>query len=159
VRVFQRLALLAAGALVVVVYLRSPIDLIPDYFGLPGLLDDLVVLGLAIAWLVRWRRMGDGPRVRGRAGRSDRARRSDPNASGSADDARAEDDGLGAGVWDPWRVLGIERGASREEVAQAYRRQVKLYHPDRVADLGEELQALAHRKALELRRAYEELSR
>jgi DnaJ like chaperone protein len=60
--------------------------------------------------------------------------------------------------WDPWRVLGVERGATREEIARAYRAQLKLYHPDRVAELGEELQALAHRKALDLRRAYEELS-
>jgi hypothetical protein len=34
---------------------------------------------------------------------------------------------------------------------------MKLYHPDRVADLGHELQELAHRKALDIQRAYAEL--
>jgi preprotein translocase subunit Sec63 len=61
--------------------------------------------------------------------------------------------------WDPWAVLGIGRGASRDEIARAYREQLKRYHPDRVADLGPELQQVAHRKTVELQRAYAELSR
>jgi preprotein translocase subunit Sec63 len=61
--------------------------------------------------------------------------------------------------WDPWAVLGVARGASRDEIARAYREQLKRYHPDRVADLGPELQQVAHRKTVELQRAYAELSR
>ena len=61
--------------------------------------------------------------------------------------------------WDPWAVLGVPRGASRDEIARAYREQLKRYHPDRVADLGPELQQVAHRKTVELQRAYAELSR
>jgi preprotein translocase subunit Sec63 len=61
--------------------------------------------------------------------------------------------------WDPWAVLGVARGASRDEIARAYREQLKRYHPDRVADLGPELQQVAHRKTVELQRAYVELSR
>jgi preprotein translocase subunit Sec63 len=61
--------------------------------------------------------------------------------------------------WDPWAVLGVTRGASRDEIAHAYREQLKRYHPDRVADLGPELQQVAHRKTVELQRAYAELSR
>ena len=60
--------------------------------------------------------------------------------------------------WDPWLVLGVARGASRDEIARAYREQLKRYHPDRVADLGPELQEVAHRKTVELQRAYAELS-
>ena len=52
----------------------------------------------------------------------------------------------------------MRRGATREEVRDAYRAQMKLYHPDRVADLGAELQAVAHRKSIEIQRAYDELS-
>jgi DnaJ-domain-containing protein 1 len=59
---------------------------------------------------------------------------------------------------DPWAVLGVPRGASRDEIARAYREQLKRYHPDRVADLGPELQQVAHRKTVELQRAYTELS-
>jgi preprotein translocase subunit Sec63 len=61
--------------------------------------------------------------------------------------------------WDPWAVLGVSRGASRDEISRAYREQLKRYHPDRVADLGPELQQVAHRKTVELQRAYAELSR
>ena len=60
--------------------------------------------------------------------------------------------------WDPYVVLGVTRGASRDEIAHAYREQLKRYHPDRVADLGPELQQVAHRKTVELQRAYAELS-
>jgi preprotein translocase subunit Sec63 len=61
--------------------------------------------------------------------------------------------------WDPYAVLGIARGASRDQIIRAYREQLKLYHPDRVADLGPELQQVAHQKTVELQRAYAELSR
>jgi preprotein translocase subunit Sec63 len=64
----------------------------------------------------------------------------------------------GLGGWDPYAVLGVGRGASQDEIAQAYREQVKRYHPDRVADLGPELQHVAHRKTVELQRAYRELT-
>jgi DnaJ like chaperone protein len=60
---------------------------------------------------------------------------------------------------DPWEVLGVERGASREEITRAYRERLKEYHPDRVAQLGTELREVAHRKTVEIRRAYETLTR
>jgi len=62
------------------------------------------------------------------------------------------------GRWDPYAVLGLERGASGDDVTRAYREQMKRYHPDRVADLGRELQELAHRKTVDIQRAYAELA-
>lgn len=61
--------------------------------------------------------------------------------------------------WDPYAVLGLEPGATADEVSRAYRTQMKRYHPDRVADLGPEMQAVAHRMALDIQRAYDELGR
>jgi len=60
-------------------------------------------------------------------------------------------------AWDPWAVLGIRRDASHDEIAHAYREQMKRYHPDRVADLGDELRNMAHQKAIDIQRAYTEL--
>jgi preprotein translocase subunit Sec63 len=60
--------------------------------------------------------------------------------------------------WDPYAVLGIASGASHDQIVRAYREQLKLYHPDRVADLGPELQQVAHQKTVELQRAYTELT-
>ena len=62
-------------------------------------------------------------------------------------------------AWDPHAVLGVPRDASRDAIIRSYHDQLKRYHPDRVAGLGEELQELAHRKTIELRRAYDELTR
>ena len=56
-------------------------------------------------------------------------------------------------------MLGVTRGASAGDITRAYREQMKRYHPDRVADLGEELRQLAHEKTVAIQRAYEELSR
>jgi len=44
-------------------------------------------------------------------------------------------------------------------IRAAYRREIRLYHPDRVAHLGPELLALAERKASEINLAYDYLLR
>ena len=53
---------------------------------------------------------------------------------------------------DPYQVLGLERGASDEEVKKAYRRLAKKYHPD--ANPGD---AEAARKMQEINAAYEQI--
>ena len=63
------------------------------------------------------------------------------------------------GSWDPYAILGVPRGATHDDVTQAYRERLKEYHPDRVASLGAELQDLAHKKTLDIQRAYAELTR
>jgi DnaJ-domain-containing protein 1 len=60
---------------------------------------------------------------------------------------------------DPYAVLGVPRGASPDEITRAYREQMKRYHPDRVADLGDELQQVAHRKTLAIQRAYDTIGK
>lgn len=60
-------------------------------------------------------------------------------------------------AFDPYQVLGVERGAGQEEIRRCYREKLNQYHPDRVAHLGEELQAVAHEKTIEIQRAWEEL--
>ncbi len=52
-------------------------------------------------------------------------------------------------------VLGVHRDASATELGRAYRERMKEYHPDRVADLGPELRELAHRKTVEIQRAWD----
>lgn len=43
---------LKAGALAVVLYLLSPVDLIPDMIPVLGVVDDLVIVPMALRWLL-----------------------------------------------------------------------------------------------------------
>lgn len=125
-----------AVVLLSLLYVRSPVDLIPDTIGPIGLLDDLLAVIAAFWWARDFRmrmRTASGPRP-------ERPSAAPPKS------------------WDPYAVLGIPRDSSRAEITRAYRERMKQYHPDRVDDLGEELKSVAHEKTLEIQRAYRELT-
>ncbi|HEY8516095.1 MAG TPA: J domain-containing protein [Candidatus Binatia bacterium] len=164
----NRFVVVLLVCLLLLLYVRSPIDLLPDRIGLLGLLDDLLLAFFAVWWLRRGggaqrprmtaRQRARGPAGFGAAGAGQRAGEGRAGQGGAeGDDARDAASGAEP-AWDPYAVLGVARDASAEEIARAYREQMKLYHPDRVAGLGRELQELAHRKAVEIQRAYAELS-
>jgi hypothetical protein len=60
---------------------------------------------------------------------------------------------------DPWKVLGIAPGTSKEEARRAFRTLVAQYHPDKVAHLAPEFQELAERKTRALLEAWEQLEK
>jgi DnaJ-class molecular chaperone len=53
-------------------------------------------------------------------------------------------------------VLTVSPDASDEEIKTAYREKIKLYHPDRVADLGDKLKIVAEQEARKINAAKEE---
>ena len=55
---------------------------------------------------------------------------------------------------DPYDILGVERGASEEDVTKAYRKLAKKYHPD--LNPGDEVAA---RKMSEINEAYDRIKR
>jgi DnaJ-domain-containing protein 1 len=59
--------------------------------------------------------------------------------------------------FNPYDVLGILPGAPKDEIRSAYWGLVAKYHPDKVAHLGHEFQAIALEKALAINRAFEML--
>lgn len=58
-----------------------------------------------------------------------------------------------------YKVLGIDKGASVEEMKKAYRKMAMKYHPDRVSHLGEEFKQAAHEKFSKVNEAYEKIKK
>jgi uncharacterized protein YjbI with pentapeptide repeats len=59
---------------------------------------------------------------------------------------------------DCYKILGVSKEATPEEIAQAYRQRAKEYHPDRVHNLGEKLKIVAAREFERVSHAYKSLS-
>ena len=122
--------------LVAVLYLIFPRDLIPDFFGGGlGLIDDLGLIALLI-YLYR---------------------RHLSQYVAQADHSSEPQPAAPEGRFDPYEILGIASSASSETIQAAYRARMKEYHPDKVTHLGPELRELAHRKAQDIQRAYQQL--
>ena len=58
-----------------------------------------------------------------------------------------------------YKVLGIESTATEEEIKKAYRQMAIRYHPDKVAQLGEEFQVGAKEKFQKVQEAYENIKK
>ncbi|MBW1877156.1 MAG: J domain-containing protein [Deltaproteobacteria bacterium] len=56
---------------------------------------------------------------------------------------------------DPFEVLGVSAEASDDEIRQAYREQMKLNHPDKVAHLSPAIREVAAKQTVEIQLAYE----
>ena len=132
--------------LIAVLYLVFPRDLIPDFLGRGlGFLDDVSLMALLYYFYRKHLRdyacrASADSQQRGQRERSSRAQ------------AMASES-----FFDPHEILGITPSASEQEIQAAYKARMNEYHPDKVAHLGEELQKLAHRKALEIQLAYQQL--
>jgi uncharacterized membrane protein YkvA (DUF1232 family) len=132
--------------IIALLYLLFPRDLIPDFFGRGlGLIDDLFLMA-ALIYFYRKRLRDFVPRT---AGESAEARGETPRKTAKQSDR----------AFDPYQILGIPTSSSREAIRSAYRSRMNEYHPDKVAHLGEELQELAHRKVLEIQKAYQQLTK
>lgn len=56
-------------------------------------------------------------------------------------------------------VLGLKSNATNEQIKFAYKKLITQYHPDKVANLGSELQELASKKTKEINEAYQTLKK
>jgi hypothetical protein len=128
-------------------YLLSPVDLVPDVFPIVGWIDDLFVL-VGLYWFLSHLRTA-----------TDRAGSSGSQRGSASESGRRLEEEPEAEATNPWQVLDLSPGASNDEIAAAYKAQLLRYHPDRVAHLGDEFQRLAHRKTLEIQQAYTRLTR
>ena len=58
---------------------------------------------------------------------------------------------------DPYKVLGVDPGATDDEVKKAYRNLARKYHPDKYKDT--DLKDMAEEKMKEVNSAYEEIQK
>ena len=133
----------------VLLYVLSPLDIVPDFLVGPGWIDDLVLIGLLV-WFLSGRSVPLFTRFRNphREHQKPFGRQSHDNSSGS--ETRENHDSR-----DPYAILGITPRATTAEIKEAYRAAVAKYHPDKVTHLGKEFQELAHRKFVAIQEAYE----
>ena len=54
-----------------------------------------------------------------------------------------------------YAVLGLDKGATMDEIKKAYRKLSMKYHPDKVRHLGEEFRTIAEQKMKEINAAYD----
>ena len=143
--------------IIALLYILNPYDLIPDFLLGWGWLDDLLV-GLFIWWFYRTlqqslqKRHMQGPPGgdAGNSGGGPQSERAGDHSGEQAQKRRVSPD-------DPYAVLGVDRGASVEEVKHAYRRLAAKYHPDKVTHLGEEFRELAEQRFKEIQQAYQQI--
>lgn len=129
--------------LIAIVYILSPFDLLPDWIFGVGWIDDLGILGL-ILWLTS--RMKKDEKS---SESSNYRENNDASENAQKDDQIHEDD--------PYKILGLNRGAQKEDIRKAYAKLAAQYHPDKVQHLGREFQELAHEKFIAIQKAYNTL--
>jgi hypothetical protein len=141
--ILRRILPILAGLL----YVISPVDVIPDF--LPGLgwVDDVLVVG-ALLWYLTSRQRGQFPWDVFGGWPGGRWTRGAPGP-------RPEELTVDFDQMDPYTLLEVSPRASPDEIKAAYKRAVARYHPDKVTHLGKEFQELAHKKLLAIQRAYE----
>ena len=115
----------------------------------------LSLITLPLTWLLR---------LRNRNVRSFYRRYRDlGGAAGPGESARQADRGDTAvpspqpGDLDPYQILGVSRGASKEALSRAYREKMQMNHPDKVAALDPALQELATVRTQMIGQAYRQI--
>ncbi len=128
-----------------IIYVISPIDIIPDIIGGLGWLDDISVMGILFWWYYHIRPLRQKSKEGTDAGKEDSHK--EEKRSDKHEKAEIETD--------PYKILGIEPNSTSEEIKAAYAKQAAQYHPDKVQHLGKELQELAHKKFILIQDAYD----
>ncbi|MBW2171599.1 MAG: DnaJ domain-containing protein [Deltaproteobacteria bacterium] len=126
--------------LIALIYFINPYDLVPDFIVGPGWIDDFAVLGLAFWWASRLKKAYQA--------------RSTGSSSSSREQTTPPEE---AAESDPYHILGVQPGASKEEIRAAYKKLAAQYHPDKVQHLGKEFQELAHKKFVAIQKAHDTL--
>jgi len=137
-------------------YTLNPYDILPDFMIGWGWLDDLVILGLLGRYLYAQKKKREAFQKHYQSDQSayDYDNANSDSGKGPRTDTNSRES---SNVWDPYKILGIDRSASQENIKHAYRLLAGKYHPDKVEHLGDEFKALAEKRFKDIQKAYQEL--
>jgi uncharacterized membrane protein YkvA (DUF1232 family) len=140
--------------LILILYALSPIDLIPEWIaGHFGLIDDVIIVGF-LYWYFIYR----PAKLKAYYRKSYYQEGQGQKEEGFQENhKRTQQPGNKFSKRDPYEILGVAKGASIDEIKNAYRKLANKYHPDKVNHLGDEFKELANKKFKEIQEAYQEL--
>jgi len=140
-----------------ILYALSPLDLVPEWIaGHLGLIDDVIVIGAMYWYFIR--RPAKLRAQRAQYQNTSYSQGQGRKEEGFTNNHQGSQAGKGFAKRDPYEVLGLARGASLDEVKNAYRQLANKYHPDKVNHLGDEFKQLAEKRFKEIQEAYQELA-
>lgn len=132
-----------------IIYLLSPIDFLPDLFGLVGRIDDLALIAFLL-WKYK--------QIKNRVTANFEKLKEDINNQANNNSSNQSSNNSTKKVFCPYNTLNISQNANQDEIKKAYKKMIREYHPDKVEHLGDDLKELANNKIRDIQRAYEELS-
>ena len=141
--------------LILILYLISPYDLLPDFFAGLGWLDDLVIAGVLFWYHYFYRPAKTKGQYQRTSYQKKGGSRRDEDFQESYNRAHADEQ---TSHQDSYQILGVSRNASLDEIKSAYRRLALKYHPDKVNHLGDEFKVLAEKRFKEIQEAYNHLA-
>ncbi|MBE9574329.1 MAG: DnaJ domain-containing protein [Proteobacteria bacterium] len=140
--------------LVLILYVISPYDIVPDFFAGLGWIDDLIILGVLYWYHFIYRRAKMRARYQEAYHQEGEGTKREYYQEEQQQKAQTD---RRFSKRDPYQILGVEKGAPLNEVKAAYRKLAIKYHPDKVNHLGDEFKVLAEKKFKEIQEAYQEL--
>jgi len=140
--------------LVLILYVISPYDIVPDFFAGLGWIDDLIILGVLYWYHFIYRRAKMRARYQEAYHQEGEGTKREYYQEEQQQKAQTD---RRFSKRDPYQILGVEKGAPLNEVKAAYRKLAIKYHPDKVNHLGDEFKILAEQKFKEIQEAYQEL--
>ena len=139
-------------------YVLSPYDLFPDMVIGWGWIDDVVILGFLWRYFYLMKKKRERVQKYYQSGHNNTHDDNNYKNAGDDNNTRSNAQSRNSSVlWDPYKVLEIDRGASQDDIKRAYRQLAGKYHPDKVEHLGEEFKVLAENRFKEVQQAYQEL--